>query len=171
MVPCRLTTHSDKILDATKKLTIQRQYCHAIFVAKMPGEPESIIDLDVSGDASHEGLTSAIDDDAPMDGATFMSFGNDENRLAYIEDVFAGSSEKVTPWKSQSSIVSNIELNGAESRLLGSMKEIIEPILSASFRLVEIPVDAMKPSDFASIYANRDWYLMLLDYVVHAWYG
>jgi hypothetical protein len=45
------------------------------------------------------------------------------------------------------------------------MKEIIDPIISASSRLVEIPVDAMKPSDFASIYANRDWYLMLLDYV------
>jgi hypothetical protein len=131
----------------------------------MPGEPESIIDPDVSGDAFQEGQTSAIDDDVPIDDATFMSSGNDENRLAYIEDVFAGSSDKVTPWKSLSSSVSNIQMNAAESRLLGSMKETIDPILSTSSRLVEKPIDAMKPSDFASMYASRDWYLMLLDYI------
>jgi hypothetical protein len=53
----------------------------------MPGA-ESVVDVDVSGDGSIEGLTFAFDDDEPTDGASVMPPENDQDRLAYIEDVF-----------------------------------------------------------------------------------
>jgi hypothetical protein len=45
------------------------------------------------------------------------------------------------------------------------MNHKVNPIQILSSRLAQKRLDAMTPADFASIYLNRDWYLLLLDYV------
>jgi hypothetical protein len=79
--------------------------------------------------------------------------------------VFEGSSDTVSRWKSLPSFFVRLDVNGAESRMLQSMKQVIQPILTASSRLVQKPHDELNPVDFASIYLNRHWYLLLLDYI------
>lgn len=118
----------------------------------MSGTSDSLLD-----DSFLEVLASTFDDDEPSD--------NDPDQEAYIEDVFAGSSDRVTTWKSLPPSVGRIEINGAENRLLQTMKSVVDPILSASSRIVQKSSDTMTPTDFASIYADRDWYLLLYDYV------
>jgi hypothetical protein len=46
---------------------------------------------------------------------------NDQDRLAFIEDVFEGSTDIVPPWKSL--LHRQQEFNGEESRSLDSMKK------------------------------------------------
>lgn len=131
----------------------------------MPQPLESVVDEDVSGDGSHGGMTFAFDDDDLMEATSFFPPENEQQRLSYIEDIFEGSGDRVTSWKSVPSSVHKIEVNGAENRLLHSMKSIIQPVMTASYRLILKPTGSIIPADFAGIYANRDWYLMLLDYV------
>jgi hypothetical protein len=126
---------------------------------------ESVLDIDVTGDVSNEGLTFAFDDDEPVEGDSFTPPENDQERLAYMEDVFDGSTDIVSPWKRLPYSTGRIEVNGAESRLLDSMKRSIKPLLTSSSRLVHKNVDSMNPADFASIYLNTDWYLLVLHYI------
>jgi hypothetical protein len=60
---------------------------------------ESVLDSDVTGDVSNEGLTFAFDDDEPVEGDSFTPPEDDQERLAYMEDVFDGSTDIVSPWK------------------------------------------------------------------------
>jgi hypothetical protein len=112
----------------------------------------SVVDLDVTGDGTPEGMTSAFHED-----------DNEESRLAYIEDVLDGSSDRVTPWKSSSFFCCRIDVNGAENRLLDSMKRCIHPTLTVCSRLVQKPIETLRPADFASIFLNRDWFILLYD--------
>jgi hypothetical protein len=89
---------------------------------------------DESGDGSNEGLTFAFDDDEPTEGASFMPPENDKDRLAYREDVFESSPISVVEF---AILHGRIEINGAEIRLLDSMKRLIKPVLASSSRLVQ----------------------------------
>jgi hypothetical protein len=51
---------------------------------------ESVVDIDVTCDVSNEG-TFAFDDDKPVEGDSFTSPENDQERLVYMEDVFGSS--------------------------------------------------------------------------------
>ena len=88
---------------------------------------------------------------------------HDQDRRTYIEDVFDGSTDKVTPWKSLSSFSGTINLNAADNRLLDSMKRVLTPCLRSASHLVQKPVESLTAADFASVYLNRDWYLS--DYI------
>jgi hypothetical protein len=123
--------------------------------ANMPVTTDAVVDEDVSGDCYHEGLTYVFDDVDPTD----------QDRLDYIEDVFEGSSDRVTPWKSLPSFSGSINVNGAENRLLESMKRCIEPCMQSAASLIKKPVESLTETDFASTYLNRDWYFLLLDYI------
>jgi hypothetical protein len=94
-----------------------------------------------------------------------MLYESDQHRLEYIEDVFEGSSERVTSWKSLSAFSGRININAAENRLLDSMKRCIQPCMQSAAHLVQKPVESLKEADFASVYLNRDWYFLLLDYI------
>jgi hypothetical protein len=83
----------------------------------------------------------------------------------YVQDVFEGSDDTVTRWMSEQVTASCIEINGAESHLLDGMKQMIHPSLTACSQLGQKPLEPMKEADFALIYLNRDWYLMMLDYI------
>jgi hypothetical protein len=126
---------------------------------------DSVADIDVSGDGSYEGLTFAFQEDEPEDLLPFLSSETDQDRRAYIEDVFEGSSDTVTSWKSLPNVCDRIDINGAENRMLESMKAVVQRNLTTSSRLAEKQLDVMLPADFANIYLNRDWYLLMLDYV------
>jgi hypothetical protein len=43
------------------------------------------------------------------------------------------------------------------------MKRIIQPCLQSVSQLVHKPMESLQTADFASVYLNRDWYLMLQD--------
>jgi hypothetical protein len=133
----------------------------------MPGPSEELfVDLDVSGDDIPEGLTFAFqDDDFVVEGESLPPSQDDEDRSAYIEDVFQGSTDTVTPWKSTPLFCTRIDVNGAESRLLDSMKRSIEPTMTTCSRLSAKPIESFNPSVFASIYLNRDWYILLFDHI------
>jgi hypothetical protein len=55
----------------------------------IPGA-ESLVDMDVSGDGSVEGLTFSFDDDEPTEGALLMPPEDNHDRLACIEDELEG---------------------------------------------------------------------------------
>ena len=136
--------------------------------SNMPGPTEeSLVDLDVSGDVIPEGFAFVLfeNDDFVVEGESLSSSQTEEARLAYVEDVFQGSSDSVTPWKTSSCSCSRIDINGAESRLLDSMKRSIDPAMNTCSRLLHKPVDSLQPSDFASSYLNRDWFILLYDYI------
>jgi hypothetical protein len=61
---------------------------------------ESLIDEDVYGDGAMEGLTYAVHNVQGMqEDDLSLIYDFDQDRLAYIEDVFEGSSDRVTRWK------------------------------------------------------------------------
>jgi hypothetical protein len=62
---------------------------------------ESMVDINVAGDGSYEGLT----------------YETDQERLEYIKDVFDGSSDTVSRWKILPSNVVKLDINGAEGRM------------------------------------------------------
>jgi hypothetical protein len=126
---------------------------------------ESFADTDVSADGSYEGFTVAFEDDYLGDEYPIMPSETDQDRLTYLQDVFEGSNDIVTAWKSSSSFCQRIDNNGAENRLFHSIKANIAPILNISSQLVHQPLHAMTPAHFASIYLNRDWNLLMMDYV------
>jgi hypothetical protein len=129
----------------------------------MPPPTESVVDEDVSGDDFHGGTTLAFGADDPVDGSPFTL--SDSDRLAYMEDVFEASTDNVSVWKSVPYFPGRIETNGADNRMLQTMKSSVHPVLMKSCQLVNKQLPSMKPADFVSIFLNRDWYLMLLDYV------
>jgi hypothetical protein len=124
---------------------------------------ESFADIDVSADDSYEGFTVAFEDDDFGGEYPCMPSETDQDRLTYLQDVFEGSNDIVTAWKSSSR--QRIDNNGAENRLFHSIKANIAPILNISSQLAHQPLHAMTPAHFASIYYNRDWYLLIMDYV------
>ena len=126
---------------------------------------ESVIDEDVYGDGFMEGLTFAFDTDQGVEDEYSLIYDTDHDRLAYIQDVFEGSNDRITRWKSISSFSGTINTNGAEDRLFDSMKRVIKPCMESSAQLLQKPLHSLKPSDFAAIYLNRDWYFLLLDYI------
>jgi hypothetical protein len=130
----------------------------------MPVTTDAVVDEDVSGDCYHEGLTYVFDDVDPTELNFLTHSENDQDRLEYIEDVFEGTSDRVTPWKSLPSFSGSIIVNGAENRLLESMKRCIQPCVQSAANLIHKPVESLTGADFASIYLNRDWYFLLLDY-------
>jgi hypothetical protein len=130
----------------------------------MSGQTD-VVDIDVSGDGPYEGLTLAFEDEEVTGDSPFMSPDNDQDRIFCMEDIFEDSGDTVTRWRSSPKTVVKININGAESRMLDSMKRIIQPMMMSSSRLVQKPIDCMLPVDFASKYVNRDWYLLLLDYI------
>jgi hypothetical protein len=126
---------------------------------------ESFAYIDVSADGSYEDFTVAFEDDDFGDEYPFMPSETDQDRLTCLQDVFEGSNDIVTAWKSSSSFCQRIENNGAENRLFHSIKANIAPILNISSQLAHQPLHAKTPAHFASIYLNRDWYLLMMDYV------
>jgi hypothetical protein len=62
-------------------------------------------------------------------------------------------------------LCSRIDVDGSESRLLDSMKRIIDPTMTACSRLAGKPIESFTPSDFATVFLNRDWFLLLYDYI------
>jgi hypothetical protein len=68
----------------------------------MPVTAEVVVDEDVSGDCYHE-FSPTSSTTSTLWSLTFPCFPNDQDRLAYIEDVFEGSSDGVTHWKNVSS--------------------------------------------------------------------
>jgi hypothetical protein len=127
--------------------------------------PETLADTAVAGDGSYDCPTFALDDDGPMEGASSFPYATDQERLEYMEDVFDGSNDTVSCWRSLPSSAVKLDTNGAEGRMLDLMKRIVNPVLMSFSRLVQKDLDATTPADFASIYLTRDWYLLLLDYI------
>lgn len=122
----------------------------------MPPPTESVVDADVSGDDFHGGTTLAFGADDPVDGSPFTL--SDSDRLAYMEDVFEASTDNVSVWKSVPYFPGRIETNGADNRMLQTMKSSVHPVLMKSCQLVNKQLPSMKPADFVSIFLNRDWY-------------
>jgi hypothetical protein len=77
---------------------------------------ESFADIDVTADGSYEGCTVAFEDYDFGDECPFMPTETDQDRLTYLQDVFEGSNDIVTAWKSSSSFCQRIDNNGAENR-------------------------------------------------------
>jgi hypothetical protein len=102
---------------------------------------EVVVDEDVTCDGYYEGLTYVFDDVDPMEDNFFMLSENGQERLAHIEEVFEGSSDRVTPWKILSVLFGSINVNGAENRLLNSMKRFIQPCMESAARLIQKPVE------------------------------
>jgi hypothetical protein len=119
---------------------------------------ESVVDVDVSGDGSFEGLAFDFDDDEPLEGASFIPTNNDQYRLTIYPKIFESSIDSVSPWKSVPSSTGRMDVNGAESWLLNTMKIIINPVLTSSSRLVHKNLDSTTPSDFASM--GDSWFAL-----------
>jgi hypothetical protein len=107
----------------------------------MPVTTDAVVVEDVSGDCFHEGLTYVFDDVDPTELNFLTHFENNQDRLDYIEDVFEGSSDRVTPWKSLPSFSGSINVNGAENRLLESMKRCIQPCMQSAASLASRIID------------------------------
>jgi hypothetical protein len=45
------------------------------------------------------------------------------------------------------------------------MRRAIKPCMQSAAQVVEKPIELLKPADFAAIYLNTNWYLILLEYI------
>jgi hypothetical protein len=124
---------------------------------------ESLLDADFLVQAT-DGLTCAFEDD---DGQEFNpNFFNEndtnEQRSSYLEQF---TDVSVTKWKHEKDAATRIELNGAEETLFLGMKASIEPTLAVCQRLLGKSLVEITPSHFLGVFLNRDWYLMIQDYI------
>jgi len=128
-------------------------------------EEANLIDDDVLLD-SQQGLFCAFNDngDEDFDPNLYNEMENDEQRKQYIEDSFSDT-DSVTKWKHIKATAVRVELNGAENRLLEGMKASIAPVMTTCERIVGKQAQDMLQADFVSIYLNRDWYLLMEEYI------
>jgi hypothetical protein len=111
---------------------------------------ELLVDDDMTGDDSYGSMTFAFGEDDPVEGAPFMTSDTDQLRLSYMEDVFEDSDDTVSAWKSVPYFSGRININEAESRMLASMKTIIQPIPTKSSQFVHKQLHSMKTADFVA---------------------
>jgi hypothetical protein len=62
----------------------------------MPVTTDGLVDEDVSGDGHYAGLTYVFDNVDATEDDFSMLYESNQHWLEYIEDVFEGSSERVT---------------------------------------------------------------------------
>ena len=127
-------------------------------------DDDSLIDQDLV-DESNEGLTNAFQDynDDDFDLDLFQENDDDDQRRVYVSDAFQGTS--ATKWRHERENAKRIDFNGAEKDLLIGMKAVVNPTLATCERLTGKPQDQMNAADFAAIYLNRNWYLLMQDYI------
>jgi hypothetical protein len=122
----------------------------------MPVTPNFLIDEDVTGEGSMEGLTFSFQNEDQL-GVELLH--------DYVEDVFEASSDKVSNWTTMAPTFCTITLNGAEKRLFDSMRRIIQPVLSTAAKLTDKCFQEMKIPDLALIYFNANWYMIMFNYI------
>ncbi len=118
----------------------------------------SLIDDDLVNE-SNKGLTNA-----------FQDYNGDDFDLDYSKKMMtminAGYTSvmhfKEVPQHEQEN-AKCIDFNGAEKDLLIGMKAVVNPTLATCEQLTGKPWDRMNAADFAAIYLNRKWYLLMQD--------
>ena len=125
---------------------------------------DALIDSDLINECN-EGLIPAFDDEDGDDFDTelFAEVENDVQRRLYLEDTFEGNS--ATKWKHSKEHATRIEVNGAEKDLLAGIKSAIAPTLAICERVCGGKIPDLHAADFLLLYLNRDWYLMIQDYI------
>jgi hypothetical protein len=73
------------------------------------------VDMDVTGDGYNDCFTSFFDEDG-------------QDMLQYIEDAFEDANDRVSAWKDVQNFCTRVDINGADCRMLDSMKMNVKRI-------------------------------------------
>ena len=101
-------------------------------------------------------------DDHELEGVMNIDT-SEEERQEYLAEAFA-STEK-TKWRYSKTSCTRMEVDYVERYMLGKAKSLVKPTLQRCESIMKSSWETSNVDDFASIYLNRNWYILLQDYI------